>query len=500
MKNKILFASVLALATTTLQAQDMYDVARLSTSDLQGTARYIGMGGAMGALGADLTAMNSNPAGLGIYRSNDVAATLGVSMLNNGTAIDETSRVSFDQLGIVFTNKYGNYTSLKYINFGFNYRKHKNFFDDFSVSNNWLGEFSQTYQMADMAFGETDPNKMPALPAAAVKAGALGMNESGELAGTGAYNTTYSLKSTGGIHEYDFAVAANWSDQYFLGLSLAYFHASFDRGTWYTEYGEDDCSYDMYNYYSTRGSGMNIKLGGIIRPVAESNFRFGLSLESPTFYLLTDENGVEINAYDEVGSQIGNGHAYIDPVDYELATPWKFNFSLGHTIGNTLALGAEYQLENYRGISIHEKDGYVTDYTEYVNATVDKQLKAVHTLKLGAEVKATPELAFRAGYNYSTAAFDEGAYRSLYNFADMYIDTFTETSYENTLDLHRLTCGIGYRTSGFYADLAYQYTIQKSDFYAFDDSYTNGSLTNYLPATRIDRNRSQLSLTLGYRF
>ena len=116
MKNKILFASVLALATTTLQAQDMYDVARLSTSDLQGTARYIGMGGAMGALGADLTAMNSNPAGLGIYRSNDVAATLGVSMLNNGTAIDETSRVSFDQLGIVFTNKYGNYTSLKYIN------------------------------------------------------------------------------------------------------------------------------------------------------------------------------------------------------------------------------------------------------------------------------------------------------------------------------------------------------------------------------------------------
>ena len=39
MKNKILFASVLALATTTLQAQDMYDVARLSTSDLQGTCR-----------------------------------------------------------------------------------------------------------------------------------------------------------------------------------------------------------------------------------------------------------------------------------------------------------------------------------------------------------------------------------------------------------------------------------------------------------------------------
>lgn len=500
MKNKILFASVLALASTALQAQDMYDVARLSTSDLQGTARYIGMGGAMGALGADLTAMNTNPAGLGIYRSNDVAATLGVSMLNNGTSIDEPSRVSFDQLGLVITNKYGNYTSLKYINFGFNYRKHKNFFDDFSVANNWGGGFSQTYQMADMTFGETDPSNMPVLPAVAAQAGALGTDESGKYIGTGANNTTYNMKSTGGIHEYDFSVAANWSDQYFLGLSLAYYHASFDRGSWYSEYGEDDCSYDMYNYYRTRGSGMNIKLGGIIRPVADSNFRFGLSLQSPTFFLLTDENGVDITSYDEYGAEMGNSNAQVDPVDYELATPWKFNFSLGHTFGNTLALGAEYQLENYRGISIREKDGYITDYTEYVNATVDNQLEAVHTLKLGAEVKVTPELALRAGYNYSSAAFDEGAFRSLYNFADMYIDTFTETSYENTLDLHRLTCGIGYRTSSFYADLAYQYTMQKADFYAFDDSYSDGGIVNYLPATRIDKNRSQLSLTLGYRF
>lgn len=355
-----------------------------------------------------------------------------------------------------------------------------------------MGGLSQTYQMAEMTFGETDLDKMAVLPAVAAQAGALGTNESGQYAGTKAANSTYFMKSTGGIQEYDFSVAANWSDQYFLGLSLAYFHASFDRSTWYSEYGVDDWSYDMYNYYRTRGSGMNIKLGGIIRPVADSNFRFGLTLHSPTFFLLTDENGVDITSYDESGAEAGNSYAQIDPVDYELATPWKFNFSLGHTFGNTLALGAEYQLENYRGISIHEKDGYITDYTEYVNATVDNQLEAVHTLKVGAEVKVTPELALRAGYNYSTAAFDEGAYRSLTNFADMYIDTFTETSYENTLDLHRLTCGIGYRTSSFYADLAYQYTMQKSDFYAFDDVD--------LPAIRVDKNRSQLSLTLGYRF
>ena len=35
-------------------AQDTYESARLLGSDLNGTARYVGMGGAMEALGADM--------------------------------------------------------------------------------------------------------------------------------------------------------------------------------------------------------------------------------------------------------------------------------------------------------------------------------------------------------------------------------------------------------------------------------------------------------------
>lgn len=46
-------------------AQETYDNAQLATKDLNGTARYVGMGGAMEALGADITTMNTNPAGRG---------------------------------------------------------------------------------------------------------------------------------------------------------------------------------------------------------------------------------------------------------------------------------------------------------------------------------------------------------------------------------------------------------------------------------------------------
>ena len=493
-------AIAMGMTTGTVFAQDQYDLGRLSTSDLNGTARYIGMGGAMSALGADISSMSNNPAGLGIYRSSDISVTAGLNMLNAGNLNQNgTTRGSFDQIGVAIASKYSNYSSLKYINYGFNYHRRANFFDDFTIDDNWTGEFSQTFQMEQLTYGENISN-MPALAAAAAKSGALIKNGSNEYLGQGAYDTYYSTRSTGGIHDYDFSVAFNWQDQYFLGVTVGYSHASFDRGTWYTEYLGDDTSYDMYNYYRTRGDGMNFKLGGIIRPVDESNFRFGLSLQSPTFYLMTDENGVDITSYDQDGTEMGNGYSYADPVDYQFSTPWKFNFSLGTTWSDKIALGAEYELQDYQSIKIHDHDGYDNDYTMLVRDLVKSDLRTVHTFKVGGEFKVTPSVALRAGYNFSTAVYEKNAYRSLADFTDIYVDTFTETSYSNSMNLHRLTCGIGYRTSSFYADLAYQYTMQKADFYPFDDSYEYNGSTTYVPGTEIKKNRSKLSLTLGYRF
>ena len=60
-------------------AQSIYDAAKLAEKDLNGTARFVGMGGAMGALGGDITTMGTNPAGIGIYRSNDVMTSFSFS-------------------------------------------------------------------------------------------------------------------------------------------------------------------------------------------------------------------------------------------------------------------------------------------------------------------------------------------------------------------------------------------------------------------------------------
>ena len=77
MKNKWILALSLMLAIGTASAQNLYDAERLSSNDLNGTARFVGMGGAMGALGGDISTIGTNPAGIGIFRSSDVSVTLG---------------------------------------------------------------------------------------------------------------------------------------------------------------------------------------------------------------------------------------------------------------------------------------------------------------------------------------------------------------------------------------------------------------------------------------
>ena len=63
----------------TLRAQD---VQRFSERQIIGTARYVGMGGAMTAIGGDPSSVLDNPAGLGLYRRSEIALTIDETLDN----------------------------------------------------------------------------------------------------------------------------------------------------------------------------------------------------------------------------------------------------------------------------------------------------------------------------------------------------------------------------------------------------------------------------------
>lgn len=526
MKNKVILTACALLAIATASAQNAYDAEKLLGNDLNGTARFVGMGGAMGALGGDMSVMSSNPAGIGIYRSNDVAVSFGFNNTGtkstyNGTSMKEDqTRASFDQIGFVYSNKIGNNTSLRYVNFGFNYHKSKNFNRLFSMGGVLNDNLSQSLQlgleMGNVGLTEAEYNEildvknpytkfwnvLPVLGVMGVRTGVVDWCR--EEDGTsypwgwdGANNNFYS-KETGGISQYDFNVSFNIQDRVYLGATLGVYDVNYNRFTSYTEdlnNGSDpNGGYTLDNYYGLEGTGVDLKLGIIVRPFESSPFRFGFAVHTPTWYDLRENYDAilssKITYFGESFSQtlskflVTPEYDYLT-YDYKLTTPWKFNVNAGTTFAGLVAVGAEYEYQNYASSKLKDMDGNLLGDHLGSLSSIEDFLKGVHTFRIGMEARVVPEFSIRAGYNYSSAVFTKDAYSALSLYS-------THTDYNNIESKNTVTFGLGYRGSVIYADLAYKYDMYKSDFYAFDD-------IDLLP-TKVDNSRHQLLLTVGARF
>ncbi len=512
--NKIICVMMACAFTGGIFAQTEYDVAKMAGEDLNGTARFVGMGGAMGALGGDISTMGTNPAGIGIYRKNEVVATMGLNSVKfNGQG---KTIPTFDNIGLVYNTKIGNNTALRYINFGFNYHRSRDLNNTLSVdySNADLfdakinDQMSLTQIMSGMAAGvsKTDfddffynyPDKASTSNAMWNVArlgqlGCLGNLIEPKTTTTGnqtylytpATSARYYREQTGGVDEFDFNVAFNVNDRFYFGATLGAFNVDYKINSIYSEgsvYNNENRSFTLRNRQKTTGVGANLKLGMIIRPVETSPFRIGLAVHTPTWFNLTNTYNVNLMS-DYVTSDYNNINPSEMSWDYDLTTPWKFNASMGTTIANVLAVGVEYEFQDYSTNKLHNDDG-----TDMVNENnyMKQDLKGVHTFRAGMEAKLAPEFSLRFGYNYSSSVMAKSAY----NYITSY--NYTDAAFANGFQRNVYTCGMGYRGANIYADIAYLYSTQKYDFYAFD----NGDL---MPK-KIDLNRNKVLLTLGYRF
>lgn len=511
-----------------LYSQTLYDANRYMGSDLNGTARYVGMGGAMGALGGDISTTGTNPGGIGIYRSNDAMlsfgfANAGIKTELNGTQMKKDKVFgSFDNAGFVLAMKQGDITPLRFVNFGFNYSKQKSFDKNVAVSGRLNGNLSQTDQMAAMSQGIIDFGDYPYDDTSIGWLSVMGwntwliyvdeikttteqnknpyLNDKGEqivdgegkplyikdvlFGGLGTNPMTkYSGRERGGLNNYDFNLAFNLLDRFYFGATLGFTDVDYSKSSLYQE-SSDEGIYSLENWFKTKGLGVNFKTGTIIR--VTDNFRIGAAIHIPTFYRLTDYHGARLtsNIDDKTYREDTYEKAAEVKTEYNLMTPWKFNVSLGYTVGQNIALGAEYEYQDRSAAKLKYDDG-VSMSNE--NQLIKTGLKSVHTFRLGAEVRIAPKFSLRAGYNHSTSP--------------MYADTFknlpvntvrTDTEFSNIKGLSNYTFGFGYRGNRYYVDMAYRFQTNKEDFYAFDHVD--------LPATKTDNNTHQALMTLGVRF
>ena len=129
---KIYIAFALSFVSASIFAQSAIDAYRFSQPDLRGTARFMSMGGAFGALGGDLSTLSQNPAGIGVYRSNEIGFTLDLDMQSSNSQStgfstnDKQTKFFLDNIGGVATLRLNN-SVLQNLNFGFTYNKGASF-------------------------------------------------------------------------------------------------------------------------------------------------------------------------------------------------------------------------------------------------------------------------------------------------------------------------------------------------------------------------------------
>ena len=526
MRRNILPILGLFLAAT-VSAQETYENARIATEDLNGTARYVGMGGAMDALGAELSTIGTNPAGIGLFRHSQAKVSFGVVSQSgaSGFANADRTNMSFDQAGFVYAHRSGRKS---FINFAFNYHKSTNFNQILSASNsltgasqNKLSYLKKASGLFDVVYGREDyvgsNNMFNSIDYIYYNGLLVSHDEDGRPMYDSYDATGYMFNRANGgyIGEYDFNISGNINDRLYLGLTVGIHDVNYNG---YGEYAENLIASDgtpiggvtIADDRIISGTGFNVKMGVIFRPVENSPFRVGLSVSTPTWYDLTTSNHTTL--FND--SKPGEWETYTsnESYDFKLYTPWKFGLSLGTTIGNQFAIGASYDYADYGNLDSRINDGGGYDYyggyyetsssDRAMNEHTERTLKGVSTVKIGMEYKPDAAIALRLGYNYVSPMYNKNG------FKDFTVDSpgtyySSSTDYTNWRSTNRITCGVGYTVNKFSFDLAYQYSVQSGDFHPFTDF---GSLDspvgerNIGTVSEVDFKRHQLLLTLGYAF
>ena len=511
MKRIYLTVASLAFTSFVAVAQETYENTKLIDNDLNGTARYVGMGGAMEALGADLSTIGTNPAGLGLFHKGKTDLSFGLvnqTGMNKFNSLSKTN-MSFDQIGVVFNlSKTPNAS----FNIGFNYHKSRNF-DQLLNAANTLNNASQnklTYQKyrnqvfkerKDLTYSQLDALYMDNL---------LYDNRTKKYYNFPATGYLYNQENKGYIGEYDMNLSANLNDRVYLGLTMGIHDVHYKGYAEYTENFVPNANnipgLTLNDSREITGTGFDVKLGAIVRPMAESPFRLGAYIHTPVWYDLTTSNYTVLT---DGTARPNVGETY----DFRVNTPWKFGLSAGTTLADRIALGATYEYAAYNAMQTRIKDGGTYDWyygTYYesshndraMNNHTEDALNGQHTLKLGAEARITDHFSLRAGYNYLSALYKDAAVKdgSLNSPGTYYASS---TSYVNWKDTNRFTFGLGWNVWRFNIDLAYQYSQQNGTFYPFMD-YHEGSAPsvedNIANPTKVNNKQHQLLLTMGYKF
>jgi len=492
-------------------AQIPEDALRTAWFTQNGTARNMATGGVMGSLGGDITANHVNPAGIGLFKTNELVLTPGFFMNRNsfkyrGTdTLNSKNYFNYGTSGIILSS--ANRTKQKWtsnalaisVNQVANYNNHiqfKGFNNMSSFSEQYLEELVKDHADSNAAlsnyiFGSSLAFRTFLIDTTSGAGGAVTGYQSLVPISTGV-NQLYDATTRGGYHEIALGLAGNLEDKMYVGGSFTIPVISYQRELLYSETdattnpNNNFKSFEYKETFSSKGIGIGAKLGVIYKP--QEFWRIGFAFHTPQLMGYTDRISSSLTSntesYAGIKSESSNNlnSGKSGQRKYNMITPWRAIISASYVfreISDTRRqrafISADIEYVNYRSSrfsSADKNDQALISYYQLMNDVIKDTYKSNINFRLGGELKFHT-IMFRLGGAY---------YGSPYKEADLAANRILATG------------GLGYRDHGIFIDLSYAHTFTKDVQFAYRLSDKPNTFAEQ------GGNRGNMVLTFGFKF
>lgn len=516
-RKSLLPAIIILSVVTAAQAQDVNNAYRYSNTNMQGTARSMGFGGTLGSVGGDFGTVDVNPAGLGVYRSSEFTFTPAIKVngsnstyLGNSSA-DNASRLSINNLGLVFTNaKKGRryeHSNWKSSAFAIGINRIADFNQDYTysgVNNTSSGSqamegFGNKYPGTDTPYDYANTPGYIGYQSYLLNHDSLG-NTYTTVPYQNGVNQARTVHQRGGITELSLSYGGNYKEKLLLGFTVGVPIISYTRHTDYAETyngaGSNPynfTSFDFSDEYRSRGMGINLKLGAIYK--VTNSLRFGVALHSPTFYRLTDDYSQTI------GTNVGGYYSELSTNDappydipqqeitYNLTTPWKGVLSGTFLFKQYGFISVDYEYVGYSMMHYglpNDAQYFIGNTLAPDNIDLNQTLKATYknasNIRVGAEGVIGKLFMLRAGFGYYGNPYKNCPVNS------------------QRIDI---SGGVGFHFNHFFTDLAYVHRMYQGaeQPYSIDPTYIVAyEPVGTVPTAKINYSLNTIAWTVGFKF
>ena len=433
-----------------------------------GTARYSAMAGSMGALGGDASVLNTNPAGLGVFITDDVSASLVINS-NKSTASlagkstsQNTSKVNLGSANGVLSFQTKENSAWKFVNVGINYVTQ-------NVNDKLQSPGNANITQAIIPQGQTSPSD---------------------------YNIFegHLYETIGHRSKLNLGIGGNYDNKIYIGASVNFSSVNIEQ---YDEVKVSSLNTRTSKYFTKQntpyieeGDGFSLSLGVIGK--LSNAVRLGAAIESPTWYSIDRE----YNFYSRNSLGLSQ-NSYTENRTFR--TPTKLTLSGAFIPNKHFAFNVDYRVD----LGKPNFGGGAADVQ--LNNFYESTYKAQHEVRIGGEYRIK-SFRVRGGYAFTTSPFKDHTETMFDNDANVVSGKLSNYIVGKT---QVISGGIGYDFKMFYIDASYQRRTHEHSNPFFAGTYVNrdgnGSEGNYsVSDTSIVSNaknqKGQLILTLGWKF